>query len=226
MTGRIEAWRAPEREDVAVLRLDAVLLEARPLPLGSTGGTRGHRARAYGFPAQAVAGGHFGYLTVGDLLPATAEDAPLLQLTGANDLTTGFSGGPVVDEATGLVIGMVSAIPGLDPYRRGEGIAYATPTASLREAWPELTPQEVCPYPGLEPFTAAQARWFHGYASTVDRVLDRLADGRRPILLLGPRGRQVLARAGRRAARAGRGRAAGQRPVAVAGGPAGRGPAG
>nr|WP_311044709.1 trypsin-like peptidase domain-containing protein [Streptomyces sp. ID38640] len=190
VAGRVlpEGWRAPEAEDVAVVRLESSPPGARELALGSAEGCRGHRVSAFGFPAQAPPSGHFGYGVAGDLLPTGGHAGPLLQLTGANDLTTGFSGGPVVDEVTGLVIGMVTAISGPDSHLKGLGIAYATPTQALREIWPELLEQQVSPYRGLEPFTAEHSRWFHGREAAVERVLAGLDRQQRALLLLGPSG--------------------------------------
>ncbi|WP_374223069.1 trypsin-like peptidase domain-containing protein [Streptomyces sp. FH025] len=183
-----DAWRAPDGEDVAVVRLSSTLSGATALPLGSSTGCRGHQVRSFGFPAQAPPGGHFGFGVAGDLLPATESRGAHLQLTAANDLTTGFSGGPVLDEVTGLVIGMLTEITAPDDYERGQGIAYVTPTQVLREIWPELALRDVCPYRGLEPFTAEHAHWFEGRKEAVRQVLANLARQRRLTLLLGPSG--------------------------------------
>ncbi|GII75719.1 hypothetical protein Sru01_07010 [Sphaerisporangium rufum] len=180
-------WRPAEAEDIAVVQLAAPPAGARPLALDAAAGSRGHRVSAFGFPAQAPPGGHFGYGIAGDLLPGSAGNGPVLQLTGANDLTTGFSGGPLLDEVTGRVIGMVTAIAAPDAHLKGLGIAYATPTETLRAAWPELSIQEVSPYRLLEPFTAEHARWFHGRDSAVERVVDALR-AQPVLLLLGPSG--------------------------------------
>ncbi|MER6032071.1 trypsin-like peptidase domain-containing protein [Streptomyces sp. NPDC001851] len=181
-----EAWRAPEDEDLAIVRLEETPAGVTALALGSADGCRGHRVRTFGFPSQAPPDGHFGYGVAGDLLPANGRS--LLQLTDANDLTTGFSGAPVVDGVTGLVIGMLSAITAPDTYLKGQGIAYATPSEALREVWPTLVERQVCPYRGLEPFTAAHAEWFYGRDEAVDRVLTGLAQHRQALLLLGPSG--------------------------------------
>jgi WD40 repeat protein len=183
-----ELWRAVEEEDVAFVRLGAAPADARPLPLGSAEGCRGHQVRSFGFPAQAPPEGHFGFGTGGDLLPGADDRRPHLQLTSANDLTTGFSGGPVWDEVTGLVIGMLTEITGPDAYQRGQGIAYVTPAEVLRQVLPDLAAREVCPYRGLEPFTAKHARWFEGRQDAVRQVLANLAQQRRLTLLLGPSG--------------------------------------
>lgn len=181
-----EAWRAPEDEDIALVRLEETPAGVTALALGSADGCRGHRIRTFGFPGQAPPDGHFGYGTAGDLLPAHGRS--LLQLTDANDLTTGFSGAPVMDEMTGLVIGMLSAITAPDTFLKGQGIAYATPSGALRQVWPALVEQQVRPYRGLEPLTAAHAKWFHGRDEAVDRVLAGLAQHRQALLLLGPSG--------------------------------------
>jgi Tol biopolymer transport system component len=183
-----ERWRAPEQDDLAVIRLDSTSADMWPLALGSAAGCRGHQVRSFGFPTQAPPQGHFGFGVAGDLLPAVKGEGPHLQLTAANDLTTGFSGAPVLDEVTGLVIGMLTEIAAPDAYERGQGIAYVTPTQVLRETLPELAVQDVCPYLGLEPFTAEQTRWFEGRKDSVRQVVANLAHHRRLTLLLGPSG--------------------------------------
>ncbi|MFI6007220.1 trypsin-like peptidase domain-containing protein [Streptomyces sp. NPDC051243] len=181
-------WRAPEDEDVAFVRLHRTPAGSWVLPLGSAAGCRGHDVRSFGFATQAPREGHLGFGKVGDLLLSSGRAGARLQLTGANDLTIGFSGGPVLDEVTGLVIGMLTEITAADALARGQGIAYATPSQVLREIMPELAPQEVCPYRGLEPFTAEHARWFQGREEAVGQVLAGLARQRRLTLLLGPSG--------------------------------------
>ncbi|WP_203774834.1 nSTAND1 domain-containing NTPase, partial [Paractinoplanes deccanensis] len=181
-------WRAPSVQDVAVLRVGALPAGAAVLPMGSAAGARGHAVCSFGFPAQAVSGGHHGYGKAGGLLRPGADAGLLLQLGDANDLTVGFSGGPVLDERTGLVLGMVTAITRVDAHLRGGGIAYATAAETLREVWPELRERDVCPYRGLEVFTTEHAAWFHGRAEAVERVLAALAASPRAVLLLGPSG--------------------------------------
>ncbi|MGW1892260.1 nSTAND1 domain-containing NTPase [Streptomyces sp. NPDC002004] len=183
-----EGWRAPEEEDVAVLRLDSVPAGALGMAVGTSAGCRGHGVFSFGFPTQAPQGGHFGYGEAGGLLPGDNGAGRLLQLSKANDLTTGFSGGPVVDELTGLVIGMVTSIASPDAHLKGLGIAYATPAEVLREIRPRLAEHQACPYLGLEPFTARHAEWFHGREAAVERVLAALGGDRRMLMLLGPSG--------------------------------------
>ncbi|MFD5422242.1 trypsin-like peptidase domain-containing protein [Streptomyces sp. NPDC127069] len=183
-----EQWRAPEDEDVAFVRLLGTPTGIRVLPLGSAEGCRGHKVRSFGFPVQAPREGHLGFGTVGDLLLSSELAGERLQLTEANDLTTGFSGGPVLDEVTGLVIGMLTEITAPDMFGKGQNIAYVTPSQVLREIMPELAPQDVCPYRGLEPFTAEHARWFQGREEAVGQVLASLVRQQPLTLLLGPSG--------------------------------------
>jgi hypothetical protein len=86
-------------------------------------------------------------------------------------VTEGFSGGPVLNERTCLVIGMVSSVARPDRLDRGVATAYVTPSEMLREVCPQLTPSEICPYRGLEPFSTADAAWFHGRDRAVTAVL-------------------------------------------------------
>lgn len=194
VAGHVEAevlagpWHAPDAGDLAVLRLNTAPADIVPLRLGSAEGCRGHKVRAFGFPAQAPPGGHFGYATAGDLLANGSAAGPLLQLADANDLTTGFSGGPVIDETSGLVIGMVTSIAAPDQHLKGLSLAYATPTQVLRTAWPDLVERQVRPYRGLEPFTVDHADRFHGRDAAVESLLSALGGQRRLLLLLGPSG--------------------------------------
>lgn len=171
-------WRDPEGADIAFLRLDEPPpVNAQPLSLGGSPGVRGHRVKAFGFPLNAPSAGHYGYGVAGDQI--ARDGGPLLQLTGCTEVTEGFSGGPVLDERTGLVIGMVSSVARPDRLDRGQATAYVTPTETLRDVCPELTASDICPYRGLEPFTAADAAWFQGRDRAVRAVLDRLRRDRR-----------------------------------------------
>lgn len=180
-----EGWRPVDEQDVAVLELRDVPAGAQVLSLGTATGCRDHRVAAFGFPASAP-GGRFGYAHAGDLLPDDDRRGRLLQLADANDLTVGFSGAPVLDETSGLVIGMVTSINPGDEYRRGYGVAYATAAQTLRNVVPSLVETVVCPYPGLASFTTAQADWFHGRSAAVRMVIEALRH--KAVLLLGPSG--------------------------------------
>ncbi len=95
--------------------------------MGDSPGVRGHRVKAFGFPLNAPSAGHYGYGVAGDQIVGDGG-APLLQLTDCTEVTEGFSGGPVLDEHTGLVIGMVNSVAPPDRLDRGQATAYVTPT--------------------------------------------------------------------------------------------------
>jgi WD40 repeat protein/energy-coupling factor transporter ATP-binding protein EcfA2 len=180
------AWRERDAEDVAFIELERAP-DVEPLSLGSAAGRRGQPVRAFGFPQQAPPEGHFGHATAGELLPG--PHGGLLQLSDANDVTVLFSGSPVVEDDSGLVLGMITQITGADPYARGVNVAYATPTETLRTVFPELALRDdVCPYQGLRAFTTERAQWFHGREAAVATVLDTLRRDHRFLLLLGPSG--------------------------------------
>ncbi|GAA3952032.1 nSTAND1 domain-containing NTPase [Actinoplanes auranticolor] len=174
-----DAWRPASAEDIAILRPDFLPPQVQNLHLGSAAGIRGRKVSAWGYPAAAVSG-RFGYAEAGD------AHAGLLHLTGADDLTVGFSGAPVVDESTGLVVGMFTAIDPGDRHGRGLGVGYATTAETLTAVYPALAASQRCPYRGLEPFSAEHAAWFHGRDTVVAAV--RKALDRRAVLLLGPSG--------------------------------------
>ncbi|MFF3504997.1 trypsin-like peptidase domain-containing protein [Streptomyces sp. NPDC003247] len=194
-----EHWREPHEEDVAVVRLPAVPAGTTVAALGSADGCHGHAVHSFGFPDSAPDAGHYGHAVAGRLLADPGDGTGvLLQLTASNDLTQGFSGGPLVDDVTGLVVGMVTAITAPDAHLRSQGISYATPAQVLREVWPELVENDTCPYRGLEPFTEEHTALFHGRDTAVNEVLTGLAGAERGLLLLGPSGsgKSSLIRAG------------------------------
>ncbi|MFI9542938.1 trypsin-like peptidase domain-containing protein [Streptomyces sp. NPDC052016] len=180
-----EPWRDPEGEDIAVVRLHEVPA-GLPVPaVGSAQGFEGQRVRSFGFPAQAHTDGRHGTGVVQGYL--NADGRVLLQLDGANALAQGFSGGPVLDVESGLVLGMVTEITAPDRHHRGLNVAYATPGEALRAACPALASQETCPYLDLEPFGKEHSKWFHGRDAASKEVLRKLKR-HRGVLLQGPSG--------------------------------------
>ncbi len=180
-------WRDPGAGDIAFLRLSVPPPDgAHPLSLGPARGIRSHQVKTFGFPANAPDGGHYGYAIAGDVITADGQD--LLQLTGCTEVTEGFSGGPVLDERTGLVVGMVDSVAAPDRLGRGGQTAYVTPAEALREACPELSISETCPYAGLRPFSRADAALFRGRDRAVAAVLRSLRASPGFLALLGPSG--------------------------------------
>ncbi|ROO51122.1 WD40 repeat protein [Micromonospora sp. Llam0] len=180
-------WGAPGAGDVAFLRMaDPAPVTARPLPLGAAGPGR-RPVKTYGFPTNAPDQGQFGYAVTGDRIRGD-NDVELLQLTDCTEVTEGFSGAPVVDEGTGLVIGMVDSIAAPDRHGRGRSTGYVTPTETLRATHPDLRLSQVCPYPGLRAFTTADSAWFHGRDRPVAAVLGSIDRHPPFVALLGPSG--------------------------------------
>ncbi len=120
--GQVNAaqWRGPHEGDVAFLWLtEPPPAWACPLLLGSAHGIRSHGLKTFGFAANAPPEGSYGYATAGDII-AGADGRELLQLTGCTEVTEGFSGGPVLDQQTGLVVGMVELGRRPGPPRPGQ----------------------------------------------------------------------------------------------------------
>ncbi|MGH8904355.1 MAG: hypothetical protein ACRDYA_22395, partial [Egibacteraceae bacterium] len=117
--------------------------EVRPLALGPSLGTRGHRFHTFGYPAPLPVEGMHGYGQIGDRV--SVDGSELLQVTGASEVTRGFSGGPVFDETARRVIGMVTVITGPDRDGRLDRTAFAIPTETLRGVCAELEVSAVCP---------------------------------------------------------------------------------
>jgi hypothetical protein len=181
-----ELWRGPESQDVAFLRLDdAPPADAKVLPIGASAGTRGHTVKTYGFAVNAPSAGTYGFGVVGDQIVGDSNE-PLLQLTRCSGVTEGFSGAPVLDEHTGLVLGILNSISSPNRVGHSSETAYITPTETLREICSEVRGSDICPYQGLQPFTVADAVWFHGRDRAVNMVLARLGLDRRFVTLLGP----------------------------------------
>ncbi|HTT52765.1 MAG TPA: trypsin-like peptidase domain-containing protein [Streptosporangiaceae bacterium] len=180
-------WRGPGQGDIAFLRLpEPPPPAASPLLLGPARGIRSHQVKTFGFAANAPGGGSYGYATAGDIIAADGRE--LLQLTGCTEVTEGFSGGPVLDERTGLVVGMVDSVAAPDRLGRGRATAFVTPAETLRAACAELSLSEACPYAGLRPFGPADAALFRGRDRAVVAVLRSIRASPGFVALLGPSG--------------------------------------
>jgi WD40 repeat protein len=184
----VENWREQSREDVAILRLKGdVPAGAQILPLGSSGGTSGHRFKTYGFPDARSIEGMWGYGSLGDLVPNQAG-LSFIQLTGATEISPGFSGGPVLDLSTRRVVGMVDAILAPDRYGRLSETAFIVPTEILKNVNPDLDISDVKPYFGLDAFSEEDAEFFFGRQKIIDKLLNSLRCEPRFLTLLGPSG--------------------------------------
>ncbi|MEV6491309.1 WD40 repeat domain-containing protein, partial [Actinoplanes sp. NPDC051633] len=77
--------------------------------------------------------------------------------------------------------------PDLRPWREWHG-QMAREVAAARAGRRRTVRTDVCPYRGLESFTAEHAQWFHGRGAAVQDVLTGLAAYRKGLVLLGPSG--------------------------------------
>ena len=182
-------WRSPDQGDIAFLRLMQPLPDqARALRLAERAVAQ-RRVRTFGFPINAPALGHHGYAVIGHQLTSDTGHT-LVQLRQASEITEGFSGAPVVDERTGLVIGMVDSVSPPDRLQRGTATAYLIPAQRLRKVCPQLPAPGTRPYRGLASFTGADTGWFFGRDRAVGLVLEglRVAAACRLVALLGPSG--------------------------------------
>ncbi|WP_148666608.1 nSTAND1 domain-containing NTPase [Streptomyces sp. MOE7] len=180
----VVSWRHGEA-DVALLRLDAVVEGARPVPLVDGTGVWGHTFRAFGYPA----GADRGVWASGTLRAGQGSGWVQMEAHGPGPrIAEGFSGAPVWDDVQDGVVGMTVAA------HRGDRTAYLLPSADLVD---EQTLQPRCPFQGLEAFTEGDAKFFHGRDNDTTRV--HTAMRRRPVTLVtGPSGsgKSSLVRAG------------------------------
>lgn len=129
-------WRSLGAGDVAILRPTSPLsTQIRPLPLAPASASLGRAVTAYGFPEVGALDGLWGRGEVVDFV--TVGGARLLQLR-SGEITVGFSGGPVWDEAAQCAIGMVSSIAPMDRFGRLANTAFATPMETLQQTYPDL----------------------------------------------------------------------------------------
>lgn len=190
----VEQWfpEQPSGEgDVAVLRLEALPADARPVRLVEADDVWDHPARAYGLPAGRPAGvWHSGVLR-----HRQANGLVQADLTGGGyRVSPGFSGSPVWDDELAGVVGMMAAAePGQPP------VSYLIPTSGLLATWPGLRELVLPPTPfrGLRPFLETDAAIFHGRRDESDHVA-RIVAGERWTTLVGPSGsgKSSLAMAG------------------------------
>jgi energy-coupling factor transporter ATP-binding protein EcfA2 len=194
-------WRASDAEDVAFLRLEEEKLPegVKHLPLGRYGGK--NNFSTFGFPGEALTSGRWG---TGSVLgrPQKMMGFFRLQLR-SEEITKGFSGAPVWDDELQCVIGMVDAIRQgrsitlgeqelslpIDPHGRFQYEAFATPTETLWEIYPDIRPSDQCPYLSLEKFTKDDSLYFCGRERVVEELVKNLKDEEPQFLaVLGPSG--------------------------------------
>jgi energy-coupling factor transporter ATP-binding protein EcfA2 len=167
LTAAVVEWCPPAdgaATDIAVLALDREVAER---PYRTIAGLP-HRAQAFwtkGFPEGQDAGmdaaGELGTPIEHGRLLAHGSALPGFFIEG------GFSGAPLLDEATNAVIGMAAAAT-RDQSRR---TAFVIPADQLELAWPPLAR----PYKGLNAFGEEDRRFFFGREVFVDELAAKLA---------------------------------------------------
>lgn len=181
LRGRVpaECWRPESAGDLAILEIDGEFADSliRPARLGPADGTYGRPARAYGYPEDAP-DGLWARMDISDSTGPHGERIQLVPRPGvkADRIAGGFSGGPVLDEITGSVIGIV-----VSTFRESQWVA----------GW--MIPMEVVAG-HLGQVRAIMPDSFAGERDIDFAELDRLADtlGRLPHLA-SPTGRQRIA---------------------------------
>ncbi|QKW06908.1 trypsin-like peptidase domain-containing protein [Streptomyces sp. NA04227] len=180
----VVSWRRGGA-DVALLRLDAAVEGARPVPLVDGTDVWGHTFRALGYPS----GADGGVWSSGTL--RAGQGSGWVQMEAQEPgprIAGGFSGAPVWDDVQDGVVGMTVTA------HRGESTAYLLPSAELVD---EQTLRSRCPFQGLKAFSEGAAEFFHGRDSATARVHTAVC-GRPVTLLVGPSGcgKSSLVRAG------------------------------
>ena len=135
----LEYWRPQEAEDVAFLHTEGALPDGlRPLPLGSSERRDDRSFKSHGFPKNGPIGGQRSSGTIRGLVRCKG-DLGLLQLYDPQEITKGFSGGPVWDDKARVVVGMISDIlmPDKETHRGGE-TSYAITTDTLQGICPQI----------------------------------------------------------------------------------------
>jgi hypothetical protein len=151
VTARVAEWREADEEDLAFL--DLVGAEIDGLEAFSLGPSRETMLRAFsafGFPVQKLVEGMPGVGKIGGRATHNGHDTRLLY--EADQITWGFSGGPIFDISARRVVGVAATIIEPDRAGRGSRTAFMIPTETLWRIRPDLHVQPACPYSIKEPF--------------------------------------------------------------------------
>jgi hypothetical protein len=165
-TAHVVEWpppRAAEAADVSVLELDHEI-RLRSYSTATDRSWNGQSFQAMGFPAGQDGGmdasGTLGPAREFGRLIAHGNSLPGFFISG------GFSGSPLLDRDTRVVIGM-AAEAARDETRR---TAIVIPSEQLSSVWPPLAR----PYKGLAPFEESDARFFFGRGRYIVDLSDKL----------------------------------------------------
>jgi hypothetical protein len=182
--------------DVAFLRLNAAI-DARPLPLTTIEGIEPRRVlNSYGFPNIV---GNRAHAEVRILGRAPAEeDVPQLEGGASKDaiyqvyseqLTSGFSGGPIWDPDRKAVVAVAQSVIAPDSLGQLAHTAYVIPADLLPKVFEELKLRgDSLPYVGLRPFSEHESRLFRGRTEELQQSIEHIRSFPRLIVLSGPSG--------------------------------------
>lgn len=169
--------------DVAVLRVADVPAGPRALRVVAHEGLRDHRVRAFGVTAHRPDGVWSHGVVRGPIAGGRihVED----DRSYGVPLSRGFSGGPLLDDELGAVVGMVVEVE----ERADRRIGYALSGTALHETWPDLAASAASgsPFQGLEPFGPEDAEHFFGRAARARELRD-LLDGTGVLVVAGASG--------------------------------------
>ena len=191
-----EWWRGVQDEDVAFLHVEGGLPKGvRSLKLGDSWGTNDHKVRTFGFPEVGSVEGVWGR---GEIVGTVTESGRAWIQLRSSEITSGFSGGPVYDEARRRVIGMVVTIAESDSYSRLQETAFVISSETLQNICPLLKVKDICPYQGLLPFMEEDFDFFFGRRALIGELVDHLRRNPDFLALVGPSGsgKSSLIRAG------------------------------
>jgi Trypsin-like peptidase domain len=187
---RVERWVPPPASGIRGGDIAGLVIVGGSPPSGvapaqlTTGAPAGCQVEVFGYPGGVArpdgvwASGRVPGEVGGSLLQIDADRE------GAWRAQPGFSGAPVIDRATGAVIGMFKAASAIDEHRD----SYATPTSLLCAAWEDvLVALPPNPYKGLAAFAPDDADLFLGRDAETGLLVDTVA--RSPlVLVIGPSG--------------------------------------
>ena len=204
--------RASSKEDVTFLRLDISMEERKGLPrvsLGTSFKFKDVKLGTFGFPPIRGGEGAHGACEAIGHVPEGGFDA--LQLR-APEITYGFSGAPVWNEATQLVVGMVvSIIPPSEPGGRMQETSFIRaievirtiantpppPGSDSEKDGVSLALLPGTPYRGLEVFSASDKDLYFGRDEIIKELVTRLdRDGIIVVTGVSGSGKSSLLRAG------------------------------
>ena len=140
-----------DEKDLAFLELLQPPAGLLPLPLGRAHGCEGHAYASLGFPALGPALANRPQAVIHGVVPVAAQ-GQMLQLQG-EEIKEGMSGAPVLDQTSGLVVGMITGY--WDDRTR---LAYATPGETIAAFAPIPVTLHSPPQPAAAAFPSDSAR--------------------------------------------------------------------